>query len=229
VTTPLPLYTLYRRQRLAVLPVYSSSSTDPANLVTGILKQLTTTAATLLNGATYTAYAEISCVPDATRGSIHFNSPTDLTVPENRFGGNAFNTAAPLTPVYNSLLTDATTNSWSSDVHGNDILLTDVLSFQIQVYDPTTTSFIDVPIPTYNTTFSGAGIRIFDTWSNGNAFNGTNYMNWAPTGNGAYGLPLGYAAGDPTAFKSIQAIKITVRLWDRGTTNTRQMTFVVGT
>src|SRR5262249_10909490 len=73
-----PLYTLYRRHRLA-LP-----DNDAANWRSGT----TWTIDRLIQPPRSWAYAEISCKPktDPSNPTIYFNNPTDLTVPQRRSG-----------------------------------------------------------------------------------------------------------------------------------------------
>lgn len=76
-STPLPLFTLYRRQRLLV-PDNNLVSLD---LVTkGIMPPV-------IPSAQYANYLEMSCCPDAkTNATLYFNNPADITVPWRRFG-----------------------------------------------------------------------------------------------------------------------------------------------
>lgn len=154
--------------------------------------------------------------------SFVFNTPTSITVPERRFGGLLGN-YTPLEDV-------------NFQPTGGDILVSDVLSFEIKVLlqDPITNqrngdfvNLYDTSTPVspvsfqvgINPAFSGAnGPRVFDTWSNVN--DGTyNYSNYAN-------------ATDTTAFPMVAnpprilALLITVRVWEYKTQQTRQISIV---
>jgi prepilin-type N-terminal cleavage/methylation domain-containing protein len=192
----IPLYSLYRRQLVAVPP----STTNPSQTVPG------------------PAYSEVS------QFSGTFNQAEDLTQPVRRFGltgleGTPSNTA-PVTgvPTYPIL------------GNSNDLLLTDVISFDIRILLAGSSTFVDLSqVQTYNTLGNPkysptAPPYVFDTWSN-NA--GSSY--YSPT------WPLGVTS--PNAIiplyqdaKSnkiqIIAIQIVLRVWDPKTSMTRQVRLV---
>jgi hypothetical protein len=273
---PMRLYTLYRRQRLAVMPLYGVErvtvnnntlqfpANDPAN------NNPNTTRASVayfqgpgLGAASGTAYAEVSCVPSFPNGAefgspynsttpLHFNNPADLTVPANRLGGLPLPPPNPppgspwvgtvpqsptgQTQTYPTLQEEASAYGWGTATLGDDVLLTDVISFQIQFLDPTTADFIDIPPCQNNPAF--AGIRVFDTWCNGSGFRGMGWnagagayksygYNLWPIRGSQWSLPLGLAS-DPVAFQGIQAVRVTIRVWDKRTSNTRERSIIVG-
>jgi hypothetical protein len=182
--SPMPLFTLCRRQRLAVTPVIGGASAS----------SVPTSVYSTLQGS---AYAEISWVADGTASPpvMHFNTPTDLTVPSNRFNGSVY--------PYPTLPEQA---GWGTATQGNDVILSDVVSFHFQVFYAGATDFSDlVPVIPGNPGVPG----VFDTWSNGSGFNAKSLAGSAPIQ------------------RCILAIKITLRVWDKRTSNTRQMSFVI--
>ena len=205
-----PLYTLYRRQRVAVpdnslVPTQTIAGLPPAQVI------------------------ELSCWPNG--ANWYFNNPMDLTVPARRFGfGNPAN--------FQTIAEELGTNS--NILAGSDIQLTDVVSFDVRLLpvgasgspDP----FVTLSQPPFNAyTYSPppppwptVGV-VFDTWSSVN--DGlSNYSQW--------NLPL--AAQDPkipgttipfwnATDKSgpiILAIQISIRIWDSKTNQTRQVTII---
>src|SRR5262249_44053191 len=113
---------------------------------------------------------------------------------------------------------------------GDDILLTDVISFEIKVLAkgrPSTSvvpEFVPLNDPRLgtitNTNFSAAGPIVFDTWSRyptGTYINPTyNYSVWdpdAPNSPSATTVPLRI---------QVLAVQITIRVWDAKTQQTRQ-------
>ncbi len=106
---------------------------------------------------------------------------------------------------------------------GSDVVLEDVLSFQVQVaYNGNLNPvFQDLPLSTGNTLL--AGRHVFDTWTmrDDSALGGpgADFSNWfSPTM-----MPT------PTTLPlsiHVTALKITIRVWDRNTQTTRQITFM---
>jgi prepilin-type N-terminal cleavage/methylation domain-containing protein len=207
-----PLYTLYRRQRLAV----------PDNSLVNPPKQPQIPVSQLGD------CLELSCWPNGR--NVYFNNPTDLTVPERRFGGGIptkFTTLAQDVAVLKPANAAA--------LAGSDIQLTDVVSFEVRVMtsmsayvyhnsDPFVTLFD--PSVTYYYFWQANPIfdqnaMVFDTWS-GVVDGLSNYSQW-----NSYGLstsmPLydGYAGGP-----IILALRITIRIWDAKTNQTRQVTMM---
>jgi hypothetical protein len=242
----LSLYTLYRRQLLAVVDNSTMKGTGtPRVRPVGNLTTLP-----MAN-----AYAEISCKPDpVTTANIYFNTATSLIYPERRFamdpgstGGLPQGTGTVPNPY--PVLAGDTPWGWGAasstappggvngsymyaSLAGADILLTDVVSLNVQaIYKtlggttPTVTSdFADLPVspanaadPT-NSNFTTTW-HVFDTWANtadpDNA--AYNYLASLTAGTGADRVPLNI---------SIKALKITIRIWDRSTQQTRQVTVI---
>jgi prepilin-type N-terminal cleavage/methylation domain-containing protein len=199
-------YTLYRRQRLAVTDNYN----------------LNWTAADQVPQANASNYVEISCFNNLNANNntfLYFNNPTDLTVPERRFGMNTTTTGGYPTEADLSYPLLVDTNNQAT---GADLLLTDVISFQVQVMFVGATTWSDVPA---NTNPTLQNFRVFDTWSsltdkdpnNANPQPGTvDYSQWSVAGN---------ATSAPVQ-QSIKAIQISIRIWDIKTQLTRQITLV---
>jgi len=261
---PLPMFSLYRRARLLV----------PNNQLVNYAPPVgQTTTPTIPNppetdAAGYypvTAYANVSCSEPTGPfpAAVYFNSPNDITIPDRRFAMSPNNGATN-----NPLITYSIANgsypiladNGTIATPGADLLLTDVISFDIRFLmpqsaaprmNPTTGGLIDPFIDLYdseaqiagaatlpvlqlapppalppagpsNTLFANfsatgvpAGPKVFDTWSSVN--DGVyNYSSWATTGT-ATSLPLQL---------NIQAIKITLRIWDKKTQRTRQVSFI---
>jgi prepilin-type N-terminal cleavage/methylation domain-containing protein len=277
-----PLYTLYRRQRLLVpdnsLVSAGSGGGIPVALASGCL--------------------ELSCWANGT--NLYFNSPMDITVPWRRFGMvplstypegllYATSTFPPLlpwpqtpawvqptltppvplptyppsgvAPYYPTLAQQSTMGT----LLGADMQLNDVISFDVRVLiinpatglpeatngnDPFVTLFHPAftltpaeglaqtpPITSYNNsnqafyTQDNAVINpnapaVFDTWSSLN--DGlSNYSAWNVNGllnpvSPYTSIPLWNGIKGPT----IQAIQITIRIWDFKTNQSRQVTIV---
>jgi prepilin-type N-terminal cleavage/methylation domain-containing protein len=139
-----------------------------------------------LGVASQSSYPGVSCIPNPTNAkNLYFNNQSDLTVPTRRFG---LNSSVPYTPLGT----------------GEDLLLTDVLSFVVQILPSNTinTDFIDVPT-------NSQGNTQFDSWSTLNDGAGDNVWSTAP--------PQSYG---------ITAIRITLRIWDVRSGQTRQITVV---
>jgi prepilin-type N-terminal cleavage/methylation domain-containing protein len=103
-------------------------------------------------------------------------------------------------------------------LQGADVLLTDVVSFEVKVLLPERTEFTDLfdpHVPANNTVFRGNAPRVFDTWSNVKD-DTYDYSRWS-------GPPSPVSAPAPI---TIRAIQITLRVWDRRTQQTRQTTLV---
>jgi hypothetical protein len=133
---------------------------------------------------------------------------------------------------------------YGGSVSNADALLADVISFDVKIDDPASQSFIDIP---YNATGSPnlvfnnfqppnpPGVCVFDTWSNkpdqtqaqaaaGGPIDAYDYSSaWSDTN------PASPAATQLKRIplqRNVRAIQITIRLWDKKTQRSRQMTFV---
>ncbi|HLJ94173.1 MAG TPA: prepilin-type N-terminal cleavage/methylation domain-containing protein [Gemmataceae bacterium] len=203
----IPLYALYRRQRLAV-PNNLKINWDP-NLSVKVVN------ANDLNQKLNHDYASISCrrskplLPTDGAGFpdvLYFNNPTDLTVPERRFATN------PQTQVNRAFsnflpLQDPKTIPPQDNQTGADLLLTDVVSFTVRVLSP--------DLPNHGQDFSDlppvnlpGQPRIFDTWS---TVRDDTYN---------------FEAQPPPSTIRITALEITLRVWDVRTQQARQVTII---
>jgi hypothetical protein len=198
-----PLYALYRRQLLAV----------PADAVNRV--PLPNTAdyrvpyANVYDPATgNNLYLEVSAKQDPDDPNyLRFNSPLDLTMPPRRFGmlpvANNLSYAAGLFNAGNTYLTMAQENvnnnkgAVNTAYSAADLLLTDVLSFDVRVlvdsdpaydfrdlFDLTTdpgAALNKLWFPVNNPAFAGNnGPRVFDTWTNAvqGKLPGYDYTYW---------------------------------------------------
>jgi type II secretory pathway pseudopilin PulG len=157
-----------------------------------------------------------------TPGNLYFNNAADVTIPQRRFAaGNANPYTWP---------TFATENPAQA---GNDVVLTDVISFEVRVllhpdcYGGNPRTFVRLDDAVFaamtNTTFGTA--RVFDTWSSRS--DGTfDYSGWKPTGTPtATTIPM-YTAANGERIR-IVAIQVTIRIWDNKTKQARQTSVVV--
>jgi prepilin-type N-terminal cleavage/methylation domain-containing protein len=225
-----PLFSLYRRERLAVPNNYDLNWGGK-----GIPAQ---------NAG---AYASMSCGVEPRGSTLYFNSPTDLTVPERRFGMSRVNSI--LVSNYTPLGT------------GEDLLLTDVISFTVRILSPDVlnqpptparpydhvddpadgpNTFVDLPIvpPPQPQLVPPGGrkgppvpsmggqvvvngkptiipvIGAFDTWS---SVQDENYDY--------YGTTVYYPVPAPLPIR-LTALQITVRVYDLRTQQVRQITII---
>jgi prepilin-type N-terminal cleavage/methylation domain-containing protein len=272
-----PLYSLYRRQLLAVPDNLDANYTRKIHRKSSEALDLTRDAST--------AYAGISCkenpIPlddDDIAGQktkyVYFNNPMDLTVPQRRFGLDpqlspdsqlvgGFPVVRPdpndrKTWTYPTIAEVYKTPSGLA-LNGADLLLADVLSFEVKVLVPESLTgvryrapsgnpqtgfdpFVDLfdsevlqpvfqagpdPVQTHpvlqskNPLFRGNNPRVFDTWSS--VQDGAHdYKDWNDTDSAD---PVIQSKRLPLRI-NILAIQITLRVWDRKTQNTRQITIV---
>lgn len=248
----LPLFNLYRRIQVVVdpsdpIPTPWSTSPNPSGIndatATGEGPRIAASRKFTVPG-----YFDISCRsdPQSQPGPpgpyLFFNSSRELTIPERRYGTNqAAGTAGyklvgpPIdatqptsTPTY-PYLTYQGEPAW---LGGADLLLTDVVSFEVQVFpkptagfSATAADFINIPpnghVPANTNAAYPTGVRVFDTWS----------ME-LPALSGAYQNPYDYQNSDTTtgAAKTVPwrgnilALQITIRIWDFKSQKTRQIT-----
>jgi prepilin-type N-terminal cleavage/methylation domain-containing protein len=240
--TPQPLFALYRRQFLTVPPGWGPPT--PAQQVPAGM------AAQYLEVSTIPTAGEASAAPNLT-----FNTMQDLTMPVKRFWMNRGVLAGTFLPGAASG-EYAMMGESNPGLQSADLLMTDVLSFDVRVLvqagnlkgaefedlfqltDHTTPRTIpgsSPPIPWYfspnnspagnNSVFSAMGVRVFDTWTNQTDPNQPtyDYSQWQTPG-GPSSIPMfNDNFGNPI---SIQAIQITLRVWDFKTKKTRQVTIV---
>jgi len=225
---PVRLYTLYRRQCLLV---------PDNNLVA-----LATTPIGGVPSNLISNFLEMSCLPDPNTGTtIFFNSPTDITMWANRsssgWGGQTIYTSIPAT----------------SSLYGSDIVLNDVVSFDVRVLPlypgVPPKPFVPNPFVTLNQLtgapwffkYTNPGVTgwVFDTWSSFS--NGQqNYSTWNTPGTAGTSIPFWtltpltyvYPVGSGQQITVtgsgpiIRAIQVTIRIWDFKTNQTRQVTIV---
>jgi hypothetical protein len=213
-----PLYCLYRRQMVAV----------PDNTF------LISTVAVPAAGAS--PYLDISCNPDPSNTTnLYFNGPMDLTVPDRRFAMNSNlypnTTIAGLGQSYPTLAEQYTTSNIRK---AQDLLLSDVISFDVRMLFAGGSDFVDLfdsGVATYsgsnpNFVFTPAGSAtgplVFDTWSS-LTDNSYDYSTWSTTGT-AKTIPLFQNSSGQTL--TIRAIKVTIRVWDFKTEQSRQATII---
>jgi hypothetical protein len=205
-------------------------------------------------------YFEVSCRPDpdcaTPRQWLFFNTPEYVTIPERRFGMNQTvgsagwppqNDASPpvngpsngTSPTYPRIALDG--NGEGAILTGADLLLTDVLSCDVQVFMPgiNATDFINIPPQGYtpsahnnnaypNDNIPYTGKRIYDTWSKeptspgpGAFINNYDYANSDSTFTAAKTAPFNV--------QHVTAVQITLRIWDFKTQKTRQITIIQDT
>jgi type II secretory pathway pseudopilin PulG len=223
----IPLWTLYRNQRLAVP---DNNFVNPAQPSTNL-----------------TQFLEASCWPNPLTNTLYFNSPIDLTVPNRRFGMNLASPAGVPTGATTYGLTYPTLAQQIgtpppptlANLVNADIQATDVVSFDVRLLiaganlalpDPTVSLFnpIFVDYQNGNPNFSlPTGPRVFDTWSSLSDAYG-NYSVWNLPGttspNPHHSIPLWNATTQSGPI--IHAIQITIRIWDLKTEQTREVTIM---
>ncbi len=111
--------------------------------------------------------------------------------------------------------------SWqgNSNLQGADLLLSDVISFEVKVLVLNGSDFSDVlPSAMNNPIFKNANVGVFDTWSSmhDGAFDYSNSTSPTATPS-AITVPLA---------TPIEALKITIRIWDAKTLQARQVTIL---
>lgn len=218
------LYTLYRRQLVLLDPRGNFNNADNLKPPTPV--------------NTWRAYYQLSCsaTPDTNGNlatSIYFNSPQDLTMPARRFAMNptspagipvAGTAASPTYPYLGEALTPQL-GSYAQDNPsqvGADVLLTDVISFEVTVLTNGASAFAYLQSfgNSNNSVFYDATSRptapaVFDTWSSQKS-GSLDYTGWA-TPNTPTSLPMQL---------NIVALKITMRIWDAKTQQSRQVSII---
>lgn len=214
-----PLYALYRRQ-LVVVPEHRD------------LREINWGSRAVAAGE-WGDYREVSCKPNPQNPDLlYFNTPTDLTVPQRRFGMDrdvdgglpvGYDLADRRTWTYPILAEEDPARA------GADLLLTDVISFDVAIAASIRTSttfseFVDLFHTTFrsstnrNSHFTGTNKpRVFDTWSD-QVDGAYEYDEWSMT------TP---AAPDHLPSRlTLRAVRITLRVWDAKTQQARQVTIV---
>ncbi len=143
------------------------------------------------------AYAEVSCQPDRPPGNpnfLYFNDLTDLADPKTRSMMNAARTLSEPKPMG--------TPPESISLRGDDVLLSDVISFEVKVLRPGHSDFEDVAsIPQYRVPGSNPPFGVYDT---------ANFET--PT--------------IPPNDLWIVAVQVVLRVWHFKTQQTRQITVI---
>jgi prepilin-type N-terminal cleavage/methylation domain-containing protein len=191
---------------------------------------------------------EVSCTLSADGTKVFFNSPIDLTIPERRFGMDHRLTVpvkenGGLPDTSDPTNTDFTYPVLGGALAGADLVLTDVLSFDVRVLvnrpaqstsvpaawdfynlndDPNSLeaippfrSYVDTNPPRYR--FLGKAVRVFDTWSNVKD-EVYDYSNWNVTynadGTTSYAGPNGPVPGaTPTSIPLRRLYSAASRTW----------------
>jgi hypothetical protein len=216
-----PLYGLYRQQRVVVPDPSLLNTTNTT--VSGTPMSITT-----WSGPQLTSYLNAySCFPINGNFSLYFNSPSSLTIPERRFGMQLVSGK----PAYNTNLLVPRSNG-NGNATGDDLVMTNVVSFDVQVLPPSTPStyaqvlnpvnpqspaLFDLSVPSGYGAVTTPPQPFFDTWSFVQDELGANYSDQSLIPK--YGGP----APPPTTI-TIQGLQITLRVWDARTQQTRQVT-----
>jgi hypothetical protein len=248
---PMRLYGLYRRQHLALTPTETAlyQALDPP--LPGPLNPISST-------LQYQYYFDMSSKPDplSTTANLFFNNPTDLTIPERRYGMNATvqSTGYGGLPLFGPQDTYAsrtypkasepiptpdpastvTTPTELPSFQGADLLLNDVISMDIQLYIPEIklTDFCYLPAipnpPANNNTYPNyQGKRVFDTWSLQPSSTANPYdYSASDTTNGSYKTVPVGRALGGGTIGNPTGIQIILRIWDQKTQKTRQVTII---
>jgi hypothetical protein len=221
------LFALVRRVRVLVSPD-DTTQTDPANP-----NSLNWSGATAANpgnripsilGTTplYPLYSDVSCQIDPANPSfLYFNSPDDLSgartnvAPKRGFASIVGPTPSPTGTLGNTISPQplgfippaGVPQESVRDVAGDDILLSDVISFTVRVL-PQAATVAGGPTPT---PFAAQFQPL-----NGGAIYDTNY----PTAGVAAGVVYG-----PPPYR-LRGVEITIRIWDVRSQQSRQVTVI---
>jgi hypothetical protein len=221
-----PLNTLYLRQRLLV----------PDNSVV-----------TNANGGNPIFYPQdVNYADWSTRnvnGTLFFNSPRDLTVPTRRYACQAPLAGGPVLyptngqyPVIASSIPQTVLSqqyNGQTNLQGTDVLLNDVISFDVRIMLQGGNQFVSLfhsSVTAYdmkNPSFGGTGPRAFDTWSSlqDNDPQDNDYSAWTTQGK-AQSIPLYQNSASPPQQIRVRAVQVTIRIWDRRTEQTRQISII---
>jgi hypothetical protein len=256
---PQPLFTLRRRQRLLWT---ATDLPQPAQPTPGWSRRPLLTAETNPPDPNY-GHAELS-VPAPGSGTVEPNRSNQVPAPPYRFGMRiATPVPVPTVPATPVLLLGVGTPTYAGQFIGNtnnypdnrvdDILATDVLSFDVRILLAGGTNFVHldhVDVRAYSGWVRGAndyrycnpsypwdtGPFVFDTWCR-NTVGRYGYGEVNPDGQSLWSVPgtratiplfrerdaAGQYVGRPI---QIRAILVALRIWDPKTRLTRQMTIV---
>ncbi|VTR98774.1 PilW family protein [Tuwongella immobilis] len=220
----LPLYTLHRRQRLLVdTPLNKGTGFPPGH-------PLNVTSDPNLTFPDVSWHQRL----DGSTVSWEPNTPETITNPARRgligegFPGTLSVVPRPATLQFPVALEPSPTGTPIRS--GDDILLTNVISFQIRAcYDtvPTTPptpaigspEFRDLPSPGLNALYNAWGARVFDTWTRTEEPFRSRWFSYGKT------TPEITIATLPLRIR-IKAFEIQIRIWDTKHQATRQMTIL---
>jgi len=189
-----PLYSLRRRQRVALAPE-------------------------TLAGAAAPTVSNVSLFPDVSVKNVNArfdtataNTSADLTVPANRMQLTTLQIAAPRDPL----------------VWGDDILLTNVISFEVKLNWTNGNAAGNAPVfPTPAATdwpFPQMGAPVsFDT---GTRLNANANINWDDPTSYTTATVSGATGGAGFTRIRVNALQIRIRIWDSSTQTARQITIV---
>jgi hypothetical protein len=178
-------------------------------------------------------YLEVSARPVG--ANLIFNGPMDLTIPQHRLGMDPATAGGVIEPFYGglypSLEVDAARYPGGPDLANADLLLPDVISFEVTVLLENGSGFVDLYDPTVaafnygNPQFTRPnGPRVFDTWS-AHKDSQADYTSWDVRGSNT-SIPLYQDANVPPNQIRITAVKITLRVWDVKTLQARQVSLI---
>jgi prepilin-type N-terminal cleavage/methylation domain-containing protein len=219
------LFALYRRERVIYPQVPPPAATNT------------------LAAAAFAAYPGLSVSPYASAGVSPVNTPgttttpppgatTSITEPRRRLGMDG-TTLAGVPAAGGPSNWDLYDQLGSTSAQaGDDLLMSDVISFDIKVVlqgSPLGTdypAFVDLPpqsittgatgqttvVSSNNSTFAASNAVVFDTWSSYDS-TPTGYSGWNTPNTGA-SLPLAVR---------ILAVQVTLRVWDNRTQQARQL------
>lgn len=219
----LPLHDLYRQQRVILPDVFDMNNAGILN-VPGVPFNL------------------FSHYVDSTTNKVVFNQPADVTAPWKRFGNRG---AAPSALPNFKAYADPT---GLNDVGNNsDLLLTNVISFDVRIINDSNLDFLHLYeagggalsgpyAPYYNAPYADTSTSkfIFDTWTMERSQDPSKNYDlgnfsagpWQPaTGiSGAYQVP--FWNGITNKGIKINAIQITIRVWDDKSSQARDFVLI---
>jgi prepilin-type N-terminal cleavage/methylation domain-containing protein len=165
--------------------------------------------------------------------TVRANRPVEVTAPPFRLGMRVDPSPYTGADLPSSELTAAgifpPPGPTYPSLNPDDVLLTDVLSFDVRILLHGATEFVDLYHPSVQAFVNGAGNpaytaangpRVFDTWSNKQSGRYRYDTNWLTPGTPT-SIPLLRTAPGQQPIR-IRAIQITIRVWDSKTQITRQ-------
>lgn len=236
---PTPLYTLYRRQRLLVPDNSFVTPAQPSSNMSQFLEiscwnNTTTSPNTIYFNGPFDVtmpYRRFGMSRSAPAGIPNVSSYPSMN-PYPNVG-------------YPTISQQLTTLGQSNPMlNGSDIQLTDVISFDVRILTPGVTNGIDPFVTLWQSPFTvlntqggmnngnpsfypalANGPMVFDTWTSLN--DGlANYSVWnlpaSSSPNPHHSIPLWNGTSGPL----IQAIQVSIRIWDSKTNQSRQVTIV---